>query len=702
MTPEPDASTQERALMARLGAEREMRAAAWASDQKATAAARALWSGPRRVLAPAYLRYVARHTATRGRVVPLGTLPWDPTLDAPVWRHSHFVGGVPRLALTADVPTRVGWRVALDRPAAMCGWLALRSEAWEVFVSPLELSIRMVGDDGGAVVAQRSVRVHPYARAIDRRWVPFRIELPGGTGRIELETSCPEESVDRAWLVVGDPVLDLNVEPRRRRGAHRRRERRSAGAPDIALLMPVHDPPLDLLNATLESVERQTDTVWQLSIVDDGSRDAAVVERLQRAGRDPRVILQRHEVAGGISAATNSALRVATAPYVATLDHDDLLHPRAIELVRARLAADPTLDVLYSDNDLVAADGTTFSAALKPDWSPDLLRSVMYTLHLGVYRRELVERIGGWRSEFDGAQDHDLVLRLSEHTDRIGHLPRVLAHWRAHAGSAALGELAKPLAYERGRAAVAEHLHRTGQRGDVERLPWAGRYRVRRQRTSSTTVILPDGGSERVSSAWRAVLRAGDDVATPRTVGAVDADRVVVICEAAAVPASPGALDELVAEVEAGAGAAGGLVVDSDGRVLAGGVAFPAGLPVGLHLGADARSDERHPSLTVVSNRQAVRGVVALRGAELHDVLAHPAGVIRATADLAERGERVVWNPHARFESVGGGAAYWLTTDVAAVLAADRGDRRDPFWNPQRRPDLNDESYDQALHEERA
>ena len=116
----------------------------------------------------------------------------------------------------------------------------------------------------------------------------------------------------------------------------------------------------------------------------------------------------------------------------------------------------------------------------------------MYTLHLSVYRRTLIQEIGGWRSDFDGAQDHDLMLRLSERTDRIVHLPQTLYSWRAHAGSAALGELAKPQAYDRGLEAVQEHLHRAGVEAAVEALPIAGRFRVAyAARGERTAVVLP-------------------------------------------------------------------------------------------------------------------------------------------------------------------------------------------------------------------
>ncbi len=264
-----------------------------------------------------------------------------------------------------------------------------------------------------------------------------------------------------------------------------------AAAPLISILLPVHNPEPELLKQTVDSVFAQSSGHWELSIVDDASTGGGVAAILDGAASDERVTLKRHDRAQGISAATNAALARARGAFVATLDHDDLLAPEAIAAVSARLAVDPNIDVLYTDNDKVAA-GVRFSPSLKPGWSPELLRACMYTLHFSVYRRTLIQEIGGWRSDFDGAQDHDLMLRASERTDRIVHLPQTLYSWRAHAGSAALGELAKPQAYDRGREAVQKHLRRAGVEASAEALPIAGRFRVAyAAREERIAVVLP-------------------------------------------------------------------------------------------------------------------------------------------------------------------------------------------------------------------
>lgn len=707
-----EAAAQEAALVDALGRAREERAAARALDQEATAAAQAIWTGLRRLALPAYLAREERRARPRGRVLWLSQLPAHVGGQVPEWRHEQWVGGVSRLALAVDPPCTLRCPITLDEPAELRGWLALRPEAWERFADPVELVVRV--EAGGGVEAEQRVQIQPGVRLIDRRWVPWCVELPatGQAAELVLETRAPRGVADAAWTLLGAPYLEFG-RPAAPRPPRRRQHRRRA--PLIAILMPVHDPPLALLERTLASVLAQQHDGWELCICDDGSRNPAVRERLRElAASEPRVRLARHEEAGGISAATMRALALTTAPYVATLDHDDLLHPDAIGTVADLLARDPSIDVLYTDNDLVAGeDDRTFSAALKPGWSPDLQRAVMYTLHLGVYRRALVEAVGGWRSAFDGAQDHDLVLRLSERTDRIAHVPRVLAHWRAHAGSAALGELAKPAAYERGREAVAEHLARLGVQATVERLPWAGRYRVVHERTRPVIAFVPPGQPE-LEAAWRSALRPGDELRflppggrDPGDPGrgvelAAPSGTTLLLAEAAAAPAGREAVDELAGHVEAGAAAAGGLIIDAAGRVVTGPLAFPEGLPVGLHARADAEAPDRPVSLTVASNRVAVRGVVAVPSGARPSCPVRSDGSLDLTAmslALFDGGGRIVFTPHARFTAGDAAAADLWRPSLAEARALDRGGAADPYWNPQRTPQLADETYDESLHE---
>lgn len=721
--------------------------------------------------------------------VPLASLPVSPESDVPVWDDAVDILGDVRPALHADPPTCLSWDLDLVAGMAVRGGFALRPGAWLVNRGGVELVAELRAPDG-EITSTYVMFLDPTGRASHRKWVPWHFPLPGtGPHRLTLRTCVAEgASLDYAWAVIGDPRIEVPglaprpaagvkspaaaspADPPSRAAAALRRTRGSerSGAPRgpaISLLLPVHDPAPGLLDRTLASVLGQTSPNWELCIVDDGSSDRLVRDRLARfAAEDSRVRLLRHEQAQNISGATNAALTLATSDFVATLDHDDLLAPDAIEVMSAALADHPEVDLLYSDNDILAGEHR-FSAALKPDWSPDLLRSVMYTLHFSVYRRSVIEAIGGWRSAFDGAQDHDLVLRLSEATARIRHVPRVLYHWRAHAGSAALGELAKPLAYDRGRAAIAEHLERTGH-GDatVDRLPDAGRYRVRYPRTQPVTVIVPvrgdaaDAGLESALRALLAVLRPDDRVLLSALAaagaGEIDADlgaravtaiadprlnqpsasfskgdraplsaafavaagppggdlrrvpegSTVIFMERPVTLASADAIDELAGHVEAGVGAAGGLIAAASGRLVAGAMAFPAGLPVAVQPDADLTAASLHPDLTMVSDRLAVRGVVAVPEALLAHVREDAAGLDRLalvalTAAASERGERVVWSPHARFTASDAAAADLLTSSPTEAVALDRAARPDPFWNPLRWTDRGDATVPEAVHE---
>ena len=631
--------------------------------------------------------------------IPLSSLPLAPGCTPARWSPAIDLAGDVRAGAFVEpgvgAPVELAWDLDLPPRTALSGTIALRPGAWDLNRGGVDLLVTVSRPGAERPEATQVVAVDPGARVVDRRWIPWRLDVPGaGPVRVTLRVALSDGAApDYAWAVLGEPSLEVPGLAPRAVPLVPDSADASVATPVIALLLPVHDPAPGLLDRTLASVAAQTSSSWELCIVDDGSADPVVRDRLARAAaQDERITLQRHDTAQGISGATNAAMALTTAPFVATLDHDDLLAPDAIERAAAELAAYPTTDLLYSDNDLVAGDRHRFSAALKPDWSPDLLRACMYTLHLSVYRRSLVDELGGWRTAFDGAQDHDLVLRLMERTDRIRHLPRILAHWRAHAGSAALGELAKPTAYERGRAAVAEHLARTGHHdATVERLPQAGRYRVRYPRTAPLHVrfVVPSATTaeqtEAALEATRTLLGDGDTVAIlePDSLS-VDAG-VVLLVDGLSVPADAGALDELAGHVEAGAVAAGGLVVGPDGRVVAGGVAFPEGLPVALHLGADVDADDVHPSLTMVTNRLAVGGAVAFPASAVPAAATtgRPLALVAGSLAAAARG-RVVWSPHARFDADAPTAAALVRWPVSAAVALDRGSRPDPFWNPQR------------------
>ncbi|MEM9038656.1 MAG: glycosyltransferase [Actinomycetota bacterium] len=249
-------------------------------------------------------------------------------------------------------------------------------------------------------------------------------------------------------------------------------------APLVSVVTAVHDPEPAHLRECLASVADQT---WSHRVehvlVDDGSTSTEIVELLDEVAAADRTTVIRRPESGGIVAATNDGLTAATGEWIAFLDHDDLLEPDAIEaIVTAADAAEA--DVAYSDHDFLRSDGRFVDPCYKPDWSPERLRNQNYVTHLVVARRDAIERVGGLRTGTDGAQDHDLILRLGEVSSSIVHVPRVLYHWRQAPTSVAGGSDAKPWAFDAGVRVVRDHCERIGLGATVERTDHEGVYRV--------------------------------------------------------------------------------------------------------------------------------------------------------------------------------------------------------------------------------
>jgi GT2 family glycosyltransferase len=275
----------------------------------------------------------------------------------------------------------------------------------------------------------------------------------------------------------------------------------SGDVPRFSFLVPVHDPPVELLDACLASITGQTVVDWELCLVDDESANPDVLRRLRAAVEsDGRVRLVERQSSGGIVAASNDALDMATGEFVVLVDHDDRIENDALERVDDALRADATIDYTYTDEDKLGSDGKPYDVFHKPDWSPERLRSQNYCTHLSVIRRALAEEVGGFRVGFDGSQDHDLILRVTERARTIHHVPAVLYHWCVTAGSAAGDPQAKPEARDAGQRAVEDHLARVGIDGAVERLSTPGHFRVRRRLPTPApraSVVIPTAGAAR-------------------------------------------------------------------------------------------------------------------------------------------------------------------------------------------------------------
>lgn len=267
-----------------------------------------------------------------------------------------------------------------------------------------------------------------------------------------------------------------------------------ADAPIISVLLPTYNTPEPLLRACIESVLGQTYPHWELCVADDASTAPHVRAVLDEyAERDARVRVTYRATNGHIAAASNTALAAARGSFVALLDHDDLLAEHALSAVARELVAHPQTDMVYSDEDKLTEDGKHVDPFFKPDWSPEYFLACMYTCHLGVYRTSLVREVGGFRSEFDQAQDYDMVLRLTAKTDRVRHVPDVLYHWRITPQSTAGGAEAKPQAHYRAQAAIRTSLADRGVAAEVSDGPAAGFHRVRYALTSRprVTVVIP-------------------------------------------------------------------------------------------------------------------------------------------------------------------------------------------------------------------
>ena len=262
---------------------------------------------------------------------------------------------------------------------------------------------------------------------------------------------------------------------------NRQRKRKFLNAPLISVVVPAyHTPPL-FLRQMLDSLIAQTYGGWELCIANGSPDDKemeAVLEEYEK--RDSRIRHENLKENLGIAENTNAAFRMAKGEFIGLLDHDDLLAPNALYEIALALEKNPEADVVYTDEDKVTTDlKEHFQPHLKPDFNLDLLRSNNYICHFFTVRREIVEQVGGFRKEFDGAQDYDFIFRCTEEARKILHIPEILYHWRTHKESTADNPASKMYAFEAGKRAIEAHLKRTGTDGEVSHTPDLGFYRVK-------------------------------------------------------------------------------------------------------------------------------------------------------------------------------------------------------------------------------
>lgn len=374
------------------------------------------------------------------------------------WRLSSPVRLVGRQLLRIKITGK-----ALVYAASMCGgYGGLLQHAWRAY-----------WDEGFTGIRRRAV----FSAA---RGAPVSVVAYAG----------PQENDYNEWLRQYDTLTDQDREKLQARISQ------LSSRPLISVLMPVYNPPLEMLQSAILSVQKQAYPNWELCIADDASPNAGVRELLQRhAAQDTRIKLALRPENGHISAASNTALALASGEYVALLDNDDLLHELALFWVADTIASHREAGLIYSDEDKVDVAGNRFDPYFKPEWNPDLFRSHNMVCHLGVYRTDLVRRLGGFREGFEGAQDYDLALRCTEQlaAHQIVHIPRVLYHWRSHPGSTAQAGSEKGYALLAGQRALDEHFSRTGVSAKAELLDF-GMYRAHYALPSAAplvTLIIP-------------------------------------------------------------------------------------------------------------------------------------------------------------------------------------------------------------------
>jgi len=271
--------------------------------------------------------------------------------------------------------------------------------------------------------------------------------------------------------------------------------------PKFSIVVPTYNTPESALTSFLNSVQAQVYPHWELCIADDASPVAYVRKILDSyASQDPRIRLEYREVNGHIAEATNTAMSLATGDYICLMDHDDEIAPTALFEFALMLNADPELDFIYSDEDKISETGERYEPFFKPDWSPEYLECCMYTAHFACYRRSIVDKVGGFKARFNGAQDYDFVLRFTEIVGKVGHVPKILYHWRAIDGSTAKSMESKDYVIQAAVAGLEDRVRRTGRLEWVKPGEYSGCFDVRRgvEGNPRISIVIPSAGRDSV------------------------------------------------------------------------------------------------------------------------------------------------------------------------------------------------------------
>ena len=276
----------------------------------------------------------------------------------------------------------------------------------------------------------------------------------------------------------------------------KQKKKKFAYAPLISIVVPAYRTPEKFLRQLIGSLQAQTYSNWELCLANGSPEDQTMEAVLEEyRSQDARVRWKDLGENLGIAQNTNEAFSMARGEFIGLLDHDDLLAPNALYEIVNALNSHENADAVYTDEDKVTAElDEHFQPHFKPDFSLDLLRSNNYICHFFVVRTALVEQVGGFRKEFDGAQDYDFIFRCVEQAREVVHVPEILYHWRTHKASTADNPASKMYAFEAGKEAIEAHLERVGVKGCVSHTPDLGFYRVKYpvQGHPLVSIIIPN------------------------------------------------------------------------------------------------------------------------------------------------------------------------------------------------------------------
>ena len=263
--------------------------------------------------------------------------------------------------------------------------------------------------------------------------------------------------------------------------------------PKISILVPMYNTPYNFFEELVDCLINQTYSNWELCLADGSPKHNEELEKIYK--KDSRIKYKFLNENKGIAGNTNECIKMATGDYIALFDHDDLLPIFSLYEIVKCINEHPEVEFIYTDEDKITTmDKPRFNPHFKPDFSLDFLRANNYICHFSVFKKELMDKLEGERSKYDGAQDFDIILRVAENTKNIIHIPKVLYHWRVHPNSTASVTDAKPYAFEAGIPAIQDHLERVGLKGTVEHGQSLGTYRIRYkfEGTPKVSIIIPN------------------------------------------------------------------------------------------------------------------------------------------------------------------------------------------------------------------